>query len=126
MSDLGRTMLQLEHQRCDALLKGDTDALAQLLSERLVFVHANATFDTKASLLQKMAAGTIVYQSLQVAESRVIDQGDTALLFSRLTAAVIVSGNPRSIDNYTLSVWAREQGRWRLLAYQPTPVPKAP
>jgi hypothetical protein len=29
------------------------------------------------------------------------------------------------IDNQTLSVWVNEAGQWRLVAYQPTPIPRA-
>ena len=85
---------------------------------------ANATYEDKSSLLTKMGSGNIVYKTLDVTEQRVIDLGDTALLVSRLTASVTVGGAPRAIDNWTLSVWTREEGEWRLIAYQPTGIPK--
>lgn len=116
-----------EAQRCAALLAVDVDALAELLSDKLVFAHANATYEDKSSLLAKMKSGTIVYQTLEVSGQRVLELGelgDTALLVSRLTAAVTVGGAPRAIDNWTLSVWALEDNRWRLVAYQPTAIPK--
>lgn len=113
-----------EQQRADALLSGDVEALSRLLSERLVFAHANATHEDKVSLLKKMGSGNIVYNTLDISEQRVIDLGETALLFSRLTAAVSVGGQPRAIDNYTLSVWANEGDDWRLVAYQPTAIPQ--
>jgi hypothetical protein len=117
-------VLAREAQRCTALLDADIESLADLLSERLVFAHANATYDDKPSLLAKMGSGSIVYQTLAVTGQRVIDLGETALLVSRLTAAVAVGGHPRAIDNWTLSVWTREAGNWCLIAYQPTAVPK--
>ncbi len=116
-------ILGREKQRGDALLEGDVEALSALLSERLVFAHANATYDDKASLLAKMGSGKIVYKTLQIREPRVVELGDSALLVSRLTAAVEVGGQPKSIDNWTLSVWAKEGGEWRLVAYQPTAIP---
>lgn len=117
-------ILTREAQRGAALLNADVDSLADLLSERLVFAHANATYEDKASLLAKMKAGTIVYQKLEVSGQRVIELGDTALLVSRLTASVTVAGAPRAIDNWTLSVWTLEANVWRLVAYQPTAIPK--
>jgi ketosteroid isomerase-like protein len=123
-SDTAGQVLAKEKQRGDALLGADMDALSALLSDRLVFAHANATYDDKASLLKKMGSGTIVYKTLDVSEQKVIDLGDTALLISRLTADVTVGDQPRSIDNWTLSVWTREDGDWRLIAYQPTGIPK--
>ncbi len=48
----------------------------------------------------------------------------TALPVSRPGAAVAVGGASRAIDNWTLSVWERERGIWRLVACQPTAIPK--
>ncbi len=123
-SNLEAQILEREAQRGKALLAADIEALDSLLSERLVFAHATAKYEDKASLLQKMGAGTIVYKTLDVTQQQVIDLGDSALLISRLTADVLVGGQPRSIDNMTLSVWTREDGDWRLVAYQPTAIPK--
>ena len=117
-------ILAREQRRCAALLAADAEALAELLSDRLVFAHATAKYEDKQTLLAKMASGNIVYNTLEVTETQVVDLGETALLVSRLTASVTVAGQPRQIDNMTLSVWARESGQWRLVAYQPTAIPK--
>jgi hypothetical protein len=117
-------ILGLEKRRCKALLTNDVALLSELLSDRLVFMHANAAADDKAALLAKMTGGRIVYKSLDVSEETVIGFADFALLFSRLRADVLVGDQLRAIDNRTLSVWAREDEGWRLIAYQPTPVPK--
>ncbi|TGD71300.1 nuclear transport factor 2 family protein [Mangrovimicrobium sediminis] len=121
--DLHTVILAREQQRCDALLAGDIEALSGLLSERLVFAHANTNYDDKASLLARMSSGNIVYNTLRISEPRVVDLGDTALLVSRLTAGVTVGGQDKAIDNWTLSVWTQEAGEWRLVAYQPTAIP---
>ena len=128
MPDVSRAasaVLSQERRRCETLRAGDAATLAGLLSDRLIFGHANAVWDDKASLLAKIEAGTIIYHSLEVSEERVVELEGATLLLSRLTADVTVAGRNRSIDNRTLSVWANEQGTWRLLAYQPTPIPAA-
>ena len=118
-------ILANEAKRCEALLAADLSALEPLLSERLAFGHANAVTDDKAQLLTKMASGNIVYQTLEVTVTRIIELGETVLLLSRLTAQVTVGGQEKLIDNQTLSVWVNEAGQWRLVAYQPTPIPRA-
>lgn len=124
--ELGHTILAREEERCAALRAGDVTALASLLSERLVFAHANATSDTKESLLAKLGSGGIVYAALSLEGTNVIPAGeDAALLTAKLTAQVIVRGVQKIIQNMVLLVWAREEGTWRLLAYQPTPLPAA-
>ncbi len=122
--DISADILACEQARCAALLAADVAALDELLSERLVFAHATAVYEDKSSLLTKMASGNIVYNTLDISEARVVDLGDSALLVSRLTAGVTVGGQDKTIDNRTLSVWTREDGAWRLVAYQPTAIPK--
>jgi len=123
-NDTAAQVMVKDELRCKALLAADVESLAPLLSERLQFGHANAIYDDKKTLLEKMGSGKIVYKSLDVTGQKVVDLGDSALLFSRLTASVLVGGQPRHIDNWTLSVWVNESGEWLLIAYQPTPIPK--
>ncbi|GIX30593.1 MAG: hypothetical protein KatS3mg124_1065 [Porticoccaceae bacterium] len=116
-------VLAREQARLAALRAGDAESLAPLLSEELRFGHANAVWDDKAKLLAKLREGRIVYRHLEVSEEEVLVRGDMALLFARLCADVLVNGVEKRIDNRTLSVWIREGEEWRLLAYQPTPIP---
>ena len=122
-NELSDTILACEEARCAALLAGDMDRLEQLLSDRLIFVHANATSDTKETLLAKMAGGSIMYRTLVVDRQTVVPLADrAAILSARLTADLLVRGEPKRVSNLTLSVWEREDERWRLVAYQPTPI----
>ena len=124
MVSVEHQLLSLEQKRCEALLAADIPALDKLLSQRLVFTHANALSDTKETFLEKMRQGRIVYVRLEVTESRVIELNESAILLCRMTAELLVAGVPKQIDNQTLSVWAIEDGQFNLVAYQPTPVPK--
>lgn len=123
VDDKEAMILAAENQRCAALLAADVEALSALLSERLHFMHASAKADDKGSLLAKMRAGNIAYRSLVVDETKVTDLGSSVMLTSRLHAEVDVAGARKTIRNRTLSVWADEGGTWRLVAYQPTPIP---
>lgn len=122
INDLSTEIMACEQARCAALLDRDVAALSNLLSDRLVFTHANALSEGKDAIVAKMKAGSLVYRSLDVTDQQVIDLGDTALLLSRLTALVTVGATDKRIDNRTLSVWTREEGHWRLISYHPTPI----
>ena len=124
MVSVEQQLLSLEQKRCEALLAADIPALDKLLSQRLVFTHANALSDTKETFLEKIRQGRIVYVRLKVTESRVIELNESAILLCRMTAELLVAGVPKRIDNRTLSVWAIEDGQFSLVAYQPTPVPE--
>lgn len=125
MRDISSTIVALENRRCAALLENNLDELGLLLSQRLTFGHANAAWDDRETLLTKLKGGAVRYLSMEVVKPKVIDLGNVALLTSHLKAHVLVNGAERKLHNSTLSVWAHEDGVWRLLAYQPTPMPSA-
>ena len=121
---LSRTILAREAERGAALVAGDLAALGELLSSRLTFAHANATVDTRESLLSKLEGGSIAYTELSLDDALVIPAGsDAAVLTAQLTADLIVRGQPKTVRNLVLLVWVQEADVWRLLAYQPTPIP---
>jgi hypothetical protein len=81
--DLLASMQALEDYRISLTLCGDFDALADVLSETLVYGHSTGTRDTKASMLKLLREGTVEYVSI-------VSALDTA---SRLAAGVVlVSG----------------------------------
>lgn len=113
-------ILAREADRCRAMIEADYDALADCLSERLVFYHANGKPDGKASLLDKLRSGAIRYRRIVHAGEAVQDLGAVGLLHARLTADIEAGERRVTVDNQTLSVWVDEAGVWRLAAYQPT------
>ena len=105
------------------MLAGDITALAEMLSDRLLYVHSVGGRDTKASLLAKISGGDLRYLSLDPPEPEAIVLGDTVLLSGTLRGEAVIGGQPRRLNNSTLTVWTAEDGTYRLIAYQPTPLP---
>ena len=120
-----REVIDAEHRRWKAMLDADWDALASLLSDRLHFMHSNARSDGKASLLDKLRRGAIVYHRITGEDIAVTAFDGVATMTMRFTTDVSVGGARRTVDNKTLSVWVWEGGAWRFFAYQPTPIPAA-
>ncbi|MBC9177416.1 nuclear transport factor 2 family protein [Pseudoroseomonas ludipueritiae] len=111
----------LEARRYDAMLRGDVDALAALLSERAVYAHSDATRDSKAEYLASLSTGSLRYLEVGHSTEMVLEAGpDCAAALGRMHASIIRNGAEKRIASLTLAVWARESGEWRLLAYQPT------
>ncbi|MFC7555864.1 DUF4440 domain-containing protein [Pseudoroseomonas wenyumeiae] len=111
----------LEARRYDAMLRGDVDALAALLSERAVYAHSDATRDSKAEYLASLSTGSLRYLEVGHSTEMVLEAGpDCAAALGRMHASIIRNGAEKRIASLTLAVWAREGGEWRLLAYQPT------
>ncbi len=125
MQDVEANQLrELEDRRYQAMLEGDLDTLSELCSDKLFYTHSNGDRDGKASYLAKVRSGVFVYHSIAHPADRILIANGTALITGRMTADVAVNGETRHIDNSYLAVWTREQGIWRFVAYQPTPLLK--
>jgi ketosteroid isomerase-like protein len=114
---------ELEDQRYAAMLTSDLDGLNRLLSDRLVYSHSNAERDSKASYLDRVRDGTFVYESIQHPEEKIILADGAAVVIGTMIAKAYWSGELKTLRNGACAVWAKEEdGQWRLIAYQPTPI----
>ena len=71
-------IIALENRRIEAMLKGDVQALDEILADDLIYTHTTARLDTKASFIDAVKTGKSVYNSLELQFGEVRDLGDTA------------------------------------------------
>jgi ketosteroid isomerase-like protein len=129
MSDPGAdadTIRDLERQRVQAMRDGDVATLDALFADEMFYLHSNASSDTKSSLLAKIRNRELHCRDVRHdQDDHVLVDGDTAVATGRVTGTVHVNDTPVRLGNRALAVWGRGDGRWRLLAYQSTPIPAA-
>lgn len=113
----------LEAKRYQAMTDADTETLAELFSADLVYTHSDASSDSKQSYLDRLASGYFDYGVMDHPETGVVVHGDCALVFGDMRGEVVIAGQKRVLNSRTLAVWARENGNWVLLAFQPTKYP---
>ncbi|WPB55906.1 nuclear transport factor 2 family protein [Xylophilus sp. GOD-11R] len=120
-----QTLLESHRRRADSLLRNDADALAALLDDRLVFVHANGRTESKTELVSSLREARLRYDSVQMLDSRVSLLGDIALIEGELHARIFARGEQKTLATAFCSTWIGGDGGWKLLAYAATPLPKA-
>ncbi|WP_043458533.1 nuclear transport factor 2 family protein [Azohydromonas australica] len=117
---LVETLLSLEQQRCDAIVRQDWSALSALLSSRLVHTHTRGNTDTRESYLDYISR-VIETLDVQREELRVIPLGeDAAMLLGRQTNRARRRGQAEEVQvqSAVTQVWAREEdGKWRMVAF---------
>lgn len=121
--DTVATLLDLEAERCDAMMRGDFDRLRAILHPALTHVHAKGQVDDYESYFR--SGGTHVdYQQVERSELEVQALGEAAVMTGRqLLVAVRKNGSGTvRIDSRVLQVWALYEGQWRQLAFQTTPL----
>jgi ketosteroid isomerase-like protein len=114
--DAAAELLALEEQRCDAINRQDWDALAAMLSDDLVHVHANGLTQDKAVYLQHVSARP---RRVERRDLVVRLHGDTAVMTGKLTN--FMDGEAASADTPTLAamqVWVRSGDTWQQAAFQ--------
>jgi uncharacterized protein (TIGR02246 family) len=115
------TIRQHEQQRVDALVKGDLDRVAAMLSPTLSYSHSNATIETKDEFVANLRKGQVVYRSLTHSDVRVRFVGDDVAIMNGLSEVVVsIGGKEQTIPLRFTMVYARKNGEWLLEAWQST------
>lgn len=106
-----------------ALVKKDLAALEAIWSDDYVFVNGHGQLRTKADRLADMKSGHSSIDSITHEEKPTVTQhGNTTLVLSRVTIVGKYSGREVSREFRSLHVWMSENGRWRLVYNQLTPI----
>ncbi|CAN5492606.1 hypothetical protein BH10PSE18_BH10PSE18_39500 [soil metagenome] len=121
--DAETALLAREAERCNAMKRADFARLRDILHPDLTHVHAKGQTDDYESYFR--SGGTHVdYRQVDRSELKVKLLGDTALMTGRqLLVAVRKDGSGTvRIDSRVMQVWTRDDGQWRQLAFQTTPL----
>jgi hypothetical protein len=119
--DLAR---KLEDTRWQLLLNADVNALTDLVSDDLQFVHSSGLKDDKTNYLDAIRAGAVIYRSANSRIETVVPLGDRSFIASGVVKMeATVRGTERSLHSIFMVVWRREQETWRLVAHQTTLLP---
>jgi ketosteroid isomerase-like protein len=114
---------ELEARRYQAMTDADIATLEELFSPELVYTHSDASSDSKQTYLDRLASGYFDYGVMDHPETSIVVRGDCALVFGDMRGEVIAAGQTRMLNSRSLAVWVRENGNWKLLAFQPTKYP---
>lgn len=109
--------------RIQATVAGDLATLADTLADSLRYTHSSASVDTKEDYLNNLRQAVYKYEGLTNRERSFQVYGDTALVYGDIQIDVVARGTLKKIQSRYLAVWLRQDGVWRLGAWQSTPIP---
>jgi ketosteroid isomerase-like protein len=124
MADNGKTIIELDKKRMNAMAQKDVATLNAVLSDDLVYTHSSARLDTKQSLIGAMQSGSTVYTAVEPSDVKAQDLGNTVVLTGSCRISVMSSGRPNSFSVRFTDVYANKSGNWQMVAWQSTRLPE--
>lgn len=110
----------LEARRFQALTRADFPALETLLSDDLVYTHATGWRQNKAEFLASLRSGELQYHSITTDNVKVRIYGSTAVVTGAASIKAKAQGQERRVELMYLEVFAKQDRRWQLVAWQST------
>lgn len=108
-----------------SLIKGDTGALSEILTDDFLRTPPTRPSTTKSEYLAQLRSGTLKYLAIELKEAKYQVYGDTVV--ENAVVAIRVRYNNQEINEQLrlLQVWVKLNGKWRLAAVQGNPVPSS-
>ena len=115
---------QLEQQRNEAILKGDTATLDKLTSDDYTNTTAQGKIEKKADIMDGFKSGKIKFDSRELSNLDVRVYGNTAVVTGQVNQKSTNNGADTSGQNRFTRVYVKQNGRWVSVANQATAIPK--
>ncbi len=124
-NDPAEQVRRLETQYGEALIKKDVATLQRIWSDDYQFINGSGALLNKAQRLENVRSAQTEVRAVQETDVRVrLLGGNTAVLTSHLMLTARYSGQEASGEYRNTAVWVRNQGRWRMVNNQITPIVK--
>ena len=117
-----QAIIEAEEHLAAASLNLDLSVFDQLLHPDYVIVQPGGIVENKAETMASLASDTRHWQVARSDEMEVRVYGDTAVVTGRWTGKGQNGDEPFDYQARFLSVWVKEAGQWRNVAYQSTPI----
>jgi ketosteroid isomerase-like protein len=114
--------------RVQAMLAGDADQLARVLSDQLIYGYAEGREQSKDAFLAMVRSSNSKFKAYDYLETRITPvTSDVATKDGRVHIRSSSKDKQTDFTIRFLAIWHREAGMWRLVAYQsaklPNPIP---
>ncbi|MCP1383705.1 nuclear transport factor 2 family protein [Runella salmonicolor] len=113
----------IEKKRFAALVSKDYAYLNQVMGEDIVYCHSSGLIDTKASFIQSMKDGKLVYNEMTPDELKVRIYDKTAVITGVCTAKVVSNGQQLNTRFRFTDVYVKRKEGWQMVTWQSLRLP---
>jgi len=108
----------------EAMVKGDSLVLNEIVSEKLSYGHSSGAVDNKKQFIDKLASGLSDFVSIDLQHQTVMLHKNTAYVRHQLNAITNDGGKAGEVNLWVLQVWQKEKRKWKLMARQAVKINK--
>jgi Domain of unknown function (DUF4440) len=106
------------NEECNAAeLRGDAAAMDHCEMDDFTHTHANGTVEHKAEYLKGVGSGAHKFLLLDLSEVHVRSYGTAAIVEGHIHLRANNSGKIADVNNLFMTVWVKQQGKWREAAW---------
>ena len=114
------------NEECNAAeLRGDIKAMDDCETEDFTHTHANGEVEYKKGYLEGVGSGAHKFLALDLSDLHVRSYGDSAIVEGHLHLRADNSGKIADVQNILITVWVKQQGKWREASWIAIGAPKA-
>jgi ketosteroid isomerase-like protein len=115
----------LHAQLMEATLKHDPGFLEKYLADDYMAIRNDGQLTTKVQEIENYKSGVTKYESIEIREATMRIHGNTAIYNSLNSIKATINGRPFSGDVRNTRVWVKQNGNWKIVAFQATQVAPA-
>ena len=101
-----------------AMLAADKAKLEALVADQLNYGHSGGVIQDKADFVEVIASKKTVYKSINLTDMKVSVVGNNAIVRHTWDSVSESGGKSNTAHIGVLQVWAKQDGKWKLLARQ--------
>jgi ketosteroid isomerase-like protein len=101
-----------------AMMAADKGKLEELVADQLSYGHSSGAVETKAQFVDVVASKKTIYKTINLSEASAVVVGNNAIARHIFSAETESGGKAGSARVGVMQVWAKQDGRWKLLARQ--------
>ena len=120
--NIEQVIRQLDHERIQAQINGDTEALERIYAADFIGVGPSGAVRTKPQVISDFASGELKFQFITTDEVQVRTYGNTAVETGISTMNGQDKGKAVPRNNRFTRVWVKQQGHWRLVLNHYSPL----
>jgi ketosteroid isomerase-like protein len=117
-----QTLMNIEQELVDAVVKGDTSPSEKYLSDNSIFTDPGGMVMDKAQFIADLKAGNLKLESSKPDDMKVHAHGNAAVVTYGTTDKGTYKGKDISGKYRWTDVFVKHKGRWQLVAGQGTPI----